>query len=119
MTTELITYIKRNKTFLAIMSFSVLMIMLFASMLFSYAYSYHWGRCRVKYEVIYPDTIIRYDTVFRYRWYNEPWNDDTDYHMPYTSSVDGTNFICIGEHKFARTTVPIRIISFKTIITDE
>ncbi len=71
-------------------------------------------KVNVKYEIVYPDTTIRYDTVF-------------DCVMPYKfinksitvgpHAYKGVNYILItpGYNPKASTTCPIRVLSFQKI----
>lgn len=70
-----------------------------------------YGKCQINYSIIYPDTTITYDSIFKYRWVTE--NDYT--HTPYTSSYRGSNYILLGCREYCHTTCPIRINSYKTI----
>ena len=70
-----------------------------------------YGLCQVNYTVIYPDTTITYDTIFKYRWVRY----EEGIHTPVAGSSRGSNYISLGLNTFANTTCPIRLNSYKTI----
>lgn len=66
---------------------------------------------KVVYDVIYPDTTIRYDTIFNCETANTAMDEETEV---YVSSARGTNYIVASPsyYYFHKTTCPIRIISY-------
>lgn len=89
----------------------VFCILICMTLLMSCDISDKYGKCQINYTVIYPDTTITYDSIFKYRWVMECEN----IHTPITSSTRGSNYISLGLNTFSRTTCPIRINSYKTI----
>jgi len=87
-----------------------LFILLFCVVLCASCIEKH-GKCQVNYTIVYPDSVITYDTTFIYSYVGE--NDYT--HIPYTSSYKGSNYIHLGYKEYCRTTCPIRINSYKII----
>ena len=71
-------------------------------------------KVNVKYEIVYPDTTIRYDTVFdcltEYKFINKSITVGPQ-------AYNGVNYISItpGYNPKASTTCPIRVLSFQKI----
>lgn len=92
----------------------ILICLLFVFCLFSCSglidYKY---KAKVTYEIIYPDTVIRYDTIFNCCTTGAHIDEDVQVG---TSSYKGTNYIFIIPGGYynqkVRTTCPIRIISY-------
>lgn len=91
-------------------------ILLFFVLALTLVGCYDYGKCNINYSIVYPDTIITYDTIFRYRY---SVGVEYDVHTPTTTSSRGSNYINVGEYYFAGTTCPIRINSYKTIYKSE
>lgn len=75
------------------------------------------GKVNVNYDIIYPDTIITYDSIFDYHWciggaHNNEYNDP---HLLQVTSNRGTNYMEIGRSNLISTTCPIRVNSYKII----
>lgn len=89
----------------------LLIILLFALCFLCYK-NYKTYPVHVTYDVIYPDTTIRYDTIFDCKAFSYQINKQNL--NVYTNSYIGSNYIQInpGMNQHAWTTMPIRIISY-------
>jgi hypothetical protein len=76
--------------------------------------SYYYYKVNVKYEIVYPDTVIRYDTVFNCATPHKFINKSVTVK---TYAERGANIIWVspGYNPKISTTCPIRVLSFQKI----
>ena len=77
--------------------------------------SNHYYRARVVYDICWPDTTIRYDTIVNCSYSGD--EDKIKCFNASSASSRGTNYLHIypGWNYIEETTAPIRVISFKLV----
>ncbi len=67
------------------------------------------GRVRIKYTVVYPDTVLTIDSIYDYSWVSEDLGSIWICRYPRLGSDEGTNYIILGRSRIIETSCPLRI----------